>query len=74
MNPFFCTYIGDNEILMQALKAMQADSAFSLTSENCALLIAAKLSVRIPHHVSQVEAFEQNVCKLFKNWLHHWQN
>eukprot|EP00731_Ephydatia_muelleri_P025383 Em0017g466a len=54
----------DNDgILMQAIKTMQADSAFSLTSENFALQIAAKLSVWIPLNLSQVDAFEQKVQK-----------
>ena len=54
---------------MQAVQAIQADSAFSLTSSNCALQIASKLSVWIPHHASEVEDFEQKVCKLFKSCI-----
>ena len=54
---------------MQAIKGMQADSAFSLTSENFALPIAAKLSVWIPLNLSQVDAFEQQICKLFKDCI-----
>ncbi|KAL5475277.1 hypothetical protein EMCRGX_G027357 [Ephydatia muelleri] len=54
----------DNDgIFMQTIKTLQADSAFSLTSENAALQIAAKLSVWIPLHLSQVDAFEQKTAK-----------
>ena len=62
-------HVANDGILMQAIKAMQVDSAFSLTSENCALQIAAKLSEWIPLNLSQVDAFEQKVCMLFKGCI-----
>ena len=69
-NAFFPpTYVDNDGILMQTIKAMQADSAFSLTAENLALQIAAKLSVWIPLNLSQVDAFEQQSCKLFKDCI-----
>ena len=69
MHFFPPTHVDNDGILMQTIKTLQADSAFSLTSENVALQIAAKLSVWIPLHLSQVDAFEQKVCKLFKGCI-----
>ena len=45
MHFFPPTHVDNDGIFMQTIKTLQADSAFSLTSENAALQIAAKLSV-----------------------------